>query len=119
MVYRPNIAVASLYFLAWYAAWPSPNDIGRVIFGVAVDKRGPNYVAGLIIGLTVTLDILVGGPYTGASMNPARSFGPALIGSQWSAWWVYWVGPLLGGAWAAFIYNTLFLPKPATTTPAV
>jgi aquaporin TIP len=88
-----------------------------VIFGVAVDKRGPNYVAGLLIGLTVTLDILLGGPYTGASMNPARSFGPALIGSQWTAWWVYWVGPLLGGAIAGFVYNVVFLPKVNTVTP--
>ena len=80
-----------------------------VIFGVAVDKRGPNYLAGLLIGLTVTLDILIGGPYTGASMNPARSFGPALIGMQWKAWWVYWVGPLLGGVLAGLVYNFVFL----------
>ena len=80
-----------------------------VIFGVAVDKRGPNVIAGLLIGLTVTLDILFGGPYTGASMNPARSFGPALIGSQWMHHWVYWVGPLLGGALAALVYNAVFL----------
>ena len=87
-----------------------------VIFGVAVDKRGPNYLAGLLIGLTVTLDILIGGPYTGASMNPARSFGPALIGMQWTAWWVYWVGPLLGGVLAGLVYNFVFLvpARPAT-----
>src|SRR3954468_24821106 len=80
-----------------------------VIFGVAVDKRGPNVVAGLLIGITVTLDILIGGAYTGASMNPARSFGPALIGRQWDAWWVYWVGPIVGGILAGVIYNTFFL----------
>lgn len=82
-----------------------------VIFGVAVDKRGPNLLAGLLIGLTVTLDILLGGPYTGASMNPARSFGPALIGMQWTAWWVYWVGPIVGGILAGVVYNTFFLPR--------
>jgi MIP family channel proteins len=86
-----------------------------VIFGVAVDKRGPNYVAGLLIGLTVALDIMLGGPYTGASMNPARSFGPALIGRVWDSHWVYWVGPLLGGALAGQIYHMLFLPRPNTT----
>jgi glycerol uptake facilitator-like aquaporin len=87
-----------------------------VIFGVAVDKRGPNYVAGLLIGLTVALDIILGAPYTGASMNPARSFGPALIGSVWKSHWVYWVGPLLGGALAGQIYHMFFLPRPGTTT---
>ena len=86
-----------------------------VIFGVAVDKRGPNYVAGLLIGLTVTLDILLAGIYTGASMNPARSFGPALFGSVWKYHWVYWVGPLLGGVLAGIVYNTFFLPRPAAT----
>ena len=94
-----------------------------VIFGVAVDKRGPNLMAGLLIGLTVTLDILIGGPYTGASMNPARSFGPALASSQWTAHWVYWVGPLLGGALAGLVYNFIFLaparPVVTTTTTTV
>lgn len=87
-----------------------------VIFGVAVDKRGPNLLAGLLIGLTVTLDILLGGPYTGASMNPARSFGPALASSQWTAHWVYWVGPLLGGVLAGLVYDFVFLRPVVTRT---
>ena len=87
-----------------------------VIFGVAVDKRGPNVLAGLLIGLTVTLDILIGGPYTGASMNPARSFGPALASGKWDAHWVYWVGPIAGGVLAAVIYNSVFLKPVATRT---
>ena len=87
-----------------------------VIFGVAVDKRGPNVMAGLLIGLTVTLDILFGGPYTGASMNPARSFGPALIGQRWDAWWVYWIGPIIGGVLAGLIYNFVFLVPVRTVT---
>jgi aquaporin TIP len=88
-----------------------------VIFGTAVDMRAQKLPA-LFIGLTVTADILVGGPYTEASMNPARSFGPALVAGLWGkapdAWeahWVYWVGPLLGGALAALVYTTLFLPR--------
>jgi aquaporin TIP len=89
-----------------------------VIFGCAVDKRGPNYLAGLLIGLTVTLDILLGGPYTGASMNPARSFGPALVGRVWDSHWVYWVGPLLGGALAGQLYHMFFLPRPTVVTTA-
>jgi MIP family channel proteins len=85
-----------------------------VIFGVAVDKRGPTSLAGLLIGLTVTLDILIGGPYTGASMNPARSFGPAIVSSTWTSHWVYWVGPVLGGALAALVYDLVFLAPTRT-----
>lgn len=81
-----------------------------VIFGVAVDKRGPNINAALMIGLTVAIDIMLGGPYTGASMNPARSFGPAIMASNWTDHWVYWVGPIVGGILAGVIYNTFFLP---------
>jgi aquaporin TIP len=81
-----------------------------VIFGTAVDMRAQKMPA-LFIGATVAADILVGGPFTGASMNPARSFGPALIGGVWKHHWVYWVGPLLGGALAGLLYSTLFLPR--------
>jgi MIP family channel proteins len=90
-----------------------------VIFGTAVDMRAQKLPA-LFIGLTVTLDILVAGPYTGASMNPARSFGPALIGGVWSGHWVYWVGPLAGGSLAAIVYAAVFLPRePAEAMPEV
>ncbi len=78
-----------------------------VVYGTAVDSRAPK-VGGLFIGLAVTLDILAGGPLTGAAMNPARAFGPALIGSVWANHWVYWVGPLVGGGAAGWIYRNLF-----------
>jgi MIP family channel proteins len=81
-----------------------------VVYGAAVDARGPHAVAGLAIGLTVTLDILCGGPYTGAAMNPARTFGPALAANVWPAHWVYWAGPMLGGALAGLVYGRVFLP---------
>jgi MIP family channel proteins len=81
-----------------------------VVFGTAVDMRAQKMPA-LFIGATVAADILVGGPFTGASMNPARSFGPALIGGEWDHHWVYWVGPLIGGALAGLLYTTLFLPR--------
>lgn len=83
-----------------------------VIFGTAVDMRAQKS-ASLFIGLAVVVNILVGGPYTGASMNPARSFGPALAGGVWAHHWVYWIGPLLGGSAAALVYTFLFLPRPA------
>ena len=82
------------------------------IFGTAVDERGTfKAIAGFGIGLVVTVDILAGGPLTGASMNPARSFGPALVSGQWGDQMVYWIGPLLGGAVAAVVYNSLFMKK--------
>lgn len=90
-----------------------------VVFGTAVDMRAQKTPA-LFIGATVAADILVGGPLTGASMNPARSFGPALIGGEWDHHWVYWVGPLLGGAVGGLLYSTLFLPRtPVEALPKV
>ena len=81
-----------------------------VVFATAVDDKGAfSKIAGFAIGLTITLDILVGGPFTGGSMNPARTFGPALAASQWANHGVYWVGPLFGGILAAVLYDRLFL----------
>ena len=75
-----------------------------VIFGTGIDARAPK-VGGLFIGLTVALDILVGGPITGAAMNPARYLGPALMGGGLQYFWLYWLGPLAGGAAAALLYH--------------
>ena len=80
------------------------------VWGTAVDERHPP-LGGLVIGLTVTMDILAGGPLTGAAMNPARAFGPAAISGTWESHWIYWVGPLLGGAAAALVYHLLVLPR--------
>jgi MIP family channel proteins len=84
-----------------------------VIFGTAVDPRAPAGFAGLAIGLTITVDILMGGALTGAAMNPARAFGPALAARYWQDQWVYWVGPLLGGGVAAILYDRFFLARRA------
>lgn len=78
-----------------------------VIYGTAVDKRAPQ-VGGLFIGLTVALDILAGGPITGAAMNPARHFGPAVLSGSVvmkEQIWLYWIGPALGGVVAALVYR--------------
>lgn len=80
-----------------------------VVFGTAVDPRAPK-VGGFAIGLTVAADILAIGPLTGASMNPARSFGPAVASGIFEGQAVYWVGPLLGGIAAALLYEAFFIP---------
>ena len=78
-----------------------------VVYGTAIDGRAPK-VGGLFIGLTVALDILMGGPISGGAMNPARHLGPALLSGHWENTWIYWVGPLVGGGLAGIVYhNTL------------
>jgi MIP family channel proteins len=81
-----------------------------VVFGTAVDPQAPR-VGGFAIGLTVAADILAIGPLTGASMNPARSFGPAVATGEFVAQGVYWIGPILGGVLAAVLYDRVFLPR--------
>ena len=82
------------------------------IFGAAVDTRGQAVkIGGFAIGLTVTFDILAGGPVTGASMNPARSFGPALVQGFWQWHWAYWVAPIAGGVVAAVLYDRAILDR--------
>jgi aquaporin TIP len=89
------------FFLVW------------VIFATAIDPEGSfNKIAGLAIGFVITMDILMGALWTGAAMNPARHFGPALVGGHWSSWWVYWVGPIAGAIVAAALYDGLIIRRP-------
>lgn len=81
-----------------------------VVFGTAVDKAAPK-VGGFAIGLTVAANILAIGSRTGASMNPARTFGPAFVIGNFEGQIVYWVGPILGGIAAALLYDGLFLRR--------
>ena len=76
-----------------------------VIIAVATDTRAVGAAAAIAIGGTVGLDALFGGPITGASMNPARSFGPALASGTWTHFWIYIVGPVIGAALGAFAYQ--------------
>lgn len=76
-----------------------------VIMAVATDTRAVGAAAALAIGGTVALDALFGGGVTGASMNPARSFGPALVAWEWSDFWVYVVAPVVGAALGAVLYG--------------
>lgn len=86
------------FFLVW------------VIFGTAIDPRGSfDKVAGLAIGFVVLMAVMMAGPFTGAAINPARSLGPELVAGVWSDWWVYWIGPLIGGGAAALVYDVVNL----------
>ncbi|KAF5187599.1 Aquaporin-like protein [Thalictrum thalictroides] len=72
----------------------------------SIDGLGP-----ILTGFVVGANILAGGPFSGASMNPARSFGPSLVSGVWTDHWVYWVGPLIGGGLAGFFYENVFIRK--------
>jgi aquaporin Z len=88
------------------------------VFGTAVDPEGPfSKTAGLTIGLVIAFDIMAFGPYTGAAMNPARWFGPALSSGTWSDWFVWIVGPLAGAIIAAVVYQSVFLRDREPVTP--
>ncbi|SDT86542.1 MIP family channel proteins [Verrucomicrobium sp. GAS474] len=90
-----------------------------VVFGTAVDSRAPR-LGGLAIGLTVTLGVLAAFPLTGAAMNPARVFGPAIASGSLRSWaaivehFVYWLGPLAGGAAGGYLYGR-YLIQPEDT----
>jgi glycerol uptake facilitator-like aquaporin len=83
-----------------------------VVFATAVDERGSfRAIGGFGIGLTITLGIIVAGPFTGAALNPARAFGPAFASNHWLNQGIYWIGPLIGGFLAGLLYDSLFLRK--------
>jgi glycerol uptake facilitator-like aquaporin len=90
---------AILSFLLVFAFW-----------GTLVDGRAAR-IGGFGIGLTLCAGTLVGGPLTGAALNPARAFGPALASGHWSSHLVYWIGPLLGGGAAAFLYSNFLMQE--------
>jgi aquaporin NIP len=90
-----------------------------VIMAVATDVRAVGQAAALAIGATVGLEALFAGPICGASMNPARSLGPALVSGTWTALWVYLTAPLLGAALAALLYRWLRTSSQVETVVAV
>ncbi|MGZ4354359.1 MAG: aquaporin [Gaiellaceae bacterium] len=93
------------FFLVW------------VVFATAVDPRGAfKQISGLAIGFTIAMGVLMAYGLTGGAMNPARAFGPQLVGNHWGHWWVWYIGPLAGGVIAASLYELLYLrpEQPAT-----
>jgi len=100
------VEAIATFFLVW------------AVFGTAVDDRGAfAKTGGFTIGLVITIDILAVGGLTGAAMNPARWFGPALITGTWSDWWVWIVGPIAGGIIAGVAYWYLYLQGKEPATP--
>ncbi|GAA0164644.1 hypothetical protein LIER_20234 [Lithospermum erythrorhizon] len=84
-----------------------------VISGVSTDNRAIGELAGLAVGMTIMLNVFVAGPISGASMNPARSIGPAIVKHVYKGLWIYIVGPLIGTIAGAFCYNLIrFTDKP-------
>jgi aquaporin Z len=95
-----SLEAVTTFFLVW------------MVFATAVDEKGVfKSIAGFGIGLSITLGILVAGPLTGAALNPARAFGPALAATHWAHQGVYWVGPLAGGFLAGLLYDSIYLKK--------
>jgi MIP family channel proteins len=135
-----QLAGAMLAALLLWAIWPSqPADLGAtvpsiaagralimeavmsallmmVILSVATDTRAVGAPAALAIGAAIALDALFGGPLTGASMNPARSFAPALVSGQWHDFWVYIAGPLVGAPLGALAYQLVRGEHPGMTS---
>ena len=104
----PGIAIEAVLTMILLAA----------VFGTAIDPRGPK-IGGLAIGLAIAADIMMGGPLTGAAMNPARWLGPAAETRIWDNWYVWIIGPALGAAIVALAYRYFLLPDASMAgTPA-
>ena len=104
----PAVGIAIETLLTVFLVW--------AVYGTAVLPLAPR-IAGFGIGLTVMTDILLGGPLTGAAMNPARWFGTAVPALFFDNWYVYWIGPLVGAAIAGLSIRYLFAPSSDLQTP--
>ena len=98
----PAVGIAVEAILTIFLVW--------AVYGTAVSPLAPR-IAGFGIGLTVMTDILLGGPLTGAAMNPARWFATAVPAGFYDNWYVYWIGPLLGAAIGGLSIRLLFTPS--------
>ncbi len=99
----PGMGILVEAILTFFLTW--------AVFGAAVDKKAAPGFGGLAVGFVLVVSILVANNITGGALNPARSFGPALITSHWTHHYVYWIGPILGALAAGVIYHFSFLKK--------
>ncbi|MEO6444219.1 MAG: aquaporin, partial [Gemmatimonadaceae bacterium] len=99
----PSIAIGSAFAVEFLLSFL----LMAAVVGATSDERWAGGGAAIVIGMAVALDVLMGGPLTGASMNPARSFGPSLIGGRWDAHWMYWLAPMAGMSSAALVLRWL------------
>lgn len=99
----PGMAILVEALLTFLLVW--------TVFGTMVDKKGSNEFGGVAVGLVVMVGVMLGSTFTMGALNPARSFGPALVSSHWATHYVYWVGPIIGALVAAFIYHFGFIKK--------
>jgi MIP family channel proteins len=109
---QPEAGLMIEAILTFFLVW--------VVFATAADPRGTfKSIAGLAIGFTITMDVLMGGPLTGAAMNPARAFGPELLSNSWDNFWIWYIGPFAGAVIAAVAYELLYLRpvRPAVVGP--
>lgn len=102
----PEIGASSAFLLEFVLTFL----LVTVFWGTTVDETGPR-LGGLAVGFAAAMGVLMGGRLTGAAMNPARAFGPALATATWASQWVDWAGPLAGGAVAALVYKNLVLRR--------
>jgi len=99
---QPEAGLLIEAILTFFLVW--------VVFATVADPRGTfKSIAGLAIGFTITMDVLMGGTLTGAAMNPARAFGPELISNTWDDFWIWYIGPFAGAVIAAVAYELLYL----------
>jgi aquaporin TIP len=105
----PNITVVGGLILEFVTTF----FLVLVIFGTAVDRRASKLGA-ILIGFTVAIDILAIGPLTGAAMNPARWFGPAIMGGHFENFWLYWLAPIVGGVSGALFYQSFMMEEEIT-----
>jgi aquaporin Z len=108
----PAVGVGGSFLVEWLLSFV----LMLVVMAVATDQRVASGFAGIAVGLTVGFCAMTGGPLTGASMNPARSLGPAVAGGSWDAHWIYWLAPVTGMLAAARVYEFL---RPAGTAARV
>jgi MIP family channel proteins len=99
----PGIPVPQAFAVEWLLSFV----LMFVVMAVATDDRVASGFGGIAVGVTVGFDAMMGGPLTGASMNPARSLGPALASGAWDAHWIYWVAPITAMVAASRVYDLL------------